>query len=297
MRIKIDERLALCLLMLPGVLHIIIFKYVPLTGNVIAFQDYNLFRGFMQSDWVGFKHFFVMFTYAEFYNVLRNTVLFSFLSLLLGFPAPLVLSLLLNEVMKTWVKRSVQTILYLPHFLSWAIVGGIFISLLSLDGMVNAIFGWFGVKPVDYLTEPKYFRGIIVLIGIWKEAGWGTIIYLAALAGINPNLYEAAVVDGAGRWKRMWYVTLPSLMPAIVVLFLLRIGNVLEANVEQILIFLNPLVSDVGEVMDTYVYRVGLLRAQFSYTTAIGMFQSVIGLFLVILMNNISRRSTGESIY
>ncbi|MEF2243684.1 MULTISPECIES: ABC transporter permease [unclassified Paenibacillus] len=292
-----NDKWIVLLLMLPGILHFLIFKYLPLGGNIIAFQDYNMFRGIMNSDWAGFKHFATIFTYEEFYNVLRNTIIFSFMSILFGFPAPLILALLLNEVMKMWFKRSLQTLLYLPHFLSWVIVGGIFINLLSIDGVLNTLLSFVGIQPIDFITRPEWFRGVIVSIGIWKSIGWGTIIYLAALAGINPNLYEAAVVDGAGRWKQMWYVTLPSLMPTVVVLFLLQIGNVLEANVEQILIFLNPLVRDVGEVIDTYVYRVGLLNAQFSYTTAIGLFQSIVGLVMVMSLNSLSKKVSGESIY
>ncbi|MEF3302744.1 ABC transporter permease [Paenibacillus sp. GYB003] len=291
------DALLLWLLALPGVLHFALFRYVPMFGNVIAFQDYSIFSGIADSPWVGFKHFADMFTYAEFYNILRNTMVLSLYSILFGFPAPLVLALLLNEIRKAWFKKPVQTLLYLPHFLSWVIVGSIFINLLSIDGFLNTIVGRFGLKPIDFLTQPEYFRGILVSVGIWKEMGWGMIIYLAALSGINPNLYEAAMVDGAGRFRQMWSITLPSLMPAIVVLFLLRVGHVLDSNVEQVLIMLNPLVRDVGEVIDTYVYRVGLLGAQFSLTTAIGIFKSLVGLLLVVGLNTLSRKTTGESIY
>lgn len=291
------DKTALVLIALPGILHFIIFKYIPLAGNIIAFQEFNLFKGIWSSDFVGFKHFVTMFTYEEFFNILRNTMLLSFYSIIFGFPAPLVLALLLNEVRKMWFKRPIQTLLYLPHFLSWVIVGGIFINLLDINGIVNQILGWFGARPVDFLSNPNFFRPMVVSISIWKEVGWGTIIYLAALAGINPHLYEAAMVDGAGRWRQMWFITLPSLMPAIVILFLLRIGNVLEANVEQVLIFINPLNRSVGEVIDTYVYRVGLLGAQFSFSTAIGLFQSLIGLTLVVFLNQLSKKTTGESIY
>lgn len=296
-KIQANDKLALILIAMPGILHLIIFKYFPLVGNVIAFQDYNVFRGILGSAWVGLEHFLTMFTYAEFYQILRNTLVLSFLAIIFGFPAPLLLALLLNEVRSMKFKRPVQTVLYLPHFLSWVIVGAIFINLLSIDGMLNMFLEHLGFQPVDFVTEPRYFYGILVSTGIWKEVGWGTIIYLAALAGINPNLYEAAMVDGAGRWRMMWYITLPSLMPAIVVLFLLRIGNVLDANVEQVLIFLNPLVRDIGEVIDTYVYRLGLLGAQYSFTTAIGIFKSVIGLLLIMGLNKLSKMTTGESIY
>jgi putative aldouronate transport system permease protein len=296
-KIQANDPLVLLFIALPGILHFIIFKFIPLGGNVISFQNYNFFQGIMESPWVGLTHFANMFTYEEFFRILKNTLLLSLYSIGFGFPAPLVLALLLNEVRRMWIKKPVQTLLYLPHFLSWVIVGGIFINLLSLDGFINTLLGFFGVKPVDFTTQPEYFRSILVSIGIWKEVGWGMIIYLAALAGINPNLYEAAMVDGAGRWRQMWYITTPSLMPAIVVLFLLRIGHMLDANVEQVLIFLNPLVGDTGEVIDTYVYRVGLLGAQFSYTTAIGIFKSVVGLILIVGLNSLSKKTTGESIY
>ncbi|WJH33880.1 ABC transporter permease subunit [Paenibacillus sp. CC-CFT747] len=292
-----NDALLLLLIALPGILHFLIFRYVPLLGNVIAFQNYNLFAGMADSPWVGLKHFQNMFTYAEFYRILRNTMLLSLYSIIFGFPAPLILALLLNEIRQKWFQRPVQTLLYLPHFLSWVIVGGLFVNLLSIDGLLNTILGSLGLANRDFLTIPEYFRSILVSIGIWKEIGWGMIIYLAALSGINPSLYEAAMMDGAGRFRQMWSITLPSLLPAITVLFLLRIGHVLDANVEQVLILLNPLVRDVGEVIDTYVYRVGLLGAQFSLTTAIGIFKSLVGLILVVGLNALSRKTTGESIY
>ena len=287
----------LWLIALPGVLHFVIFRYVPLLGNFIAFQDYSIFKGVLGSSWVGFKHFIRMFTFAEFRMILGNTLLLSFYSIVFGFPAPLILSLFLNEIRWTRTKKVVQTVLYLPHFLSWVIVGGLFINFLGLDGFLNQILGRFGTKPVDFITQPPLFLPILTAIGIWKEVGWGMIIYLAAMSTIDPTLYEAAVVDGAGRWRQMWLITLPSLIPAIVVLSLLRIANLLNANVEQVLIFLNPLVRSVGEVIDTYVYRSGLQNSQFSYSTAIGIFKSLIGFSLVVGLNQLSRRATGESIY
>jgi putative aldouronate transport system permease protein len=287
----------LWLIALPGILHFVIFRYVPLLGNLIAFQDYSIFKGVLGSPWAGLKHFIKMFTFAEFRMILGNTLLLSLYSIVFGFPAPLILSLFLNEIRWTGTKKVVQTVLYLPHFLSWVIVGGLFINFLGLDGFLNQILSRFGSKPVDFITQPPLFMPILVVIGIWKEVGWGMIIYLAAMSTIDPSLYEAAVVDGAGRWRQMWLITLPSLIPAIVVLSLLRIANVLNANVEQVLIFLNPLVRTVGEVIDTYVYRVGLQNSQFSYSTAIGMFKSAIGFILVVGLNQLSRRLTGESIY
>jgi putative aldouronate transport system permease protein len=292
-----NPRTALFLIALPGILHFLIFKYFPLLGNIIVFQNYDMFKGIWNSKWVGFDHFVTMFSYYDFLTILKNTLILSFYRIVFGFPAPIILALFLNEIRSYFFKRTIQTVLYFPHFLSWVIVGGIFLNLLATDGVINEILGLFGVEPIKFLQTSAYFRSIIVWAAIWKEVGWGTIIYLAAIAGINPNLYEAAVVDGASRWKQMWYITLPSMLPAIIVLFLLRISDILESGVEEVLMFMNPLVRDVAEVIDTYVYRVGLLEAQFSYTTAIGIFKSVVGLILVVGLNAVFKRKTGESIY
>lgn len=296
-KIASNRKLALLVICLPGILHFVIFKYVPLLGNIIVFQDYDMFKGISGSHWVGLKHFLTMFEYPDFVRILSNTLIISIYRLVFGFPAPLILALLLNEIRQMLFKRTVQTVLYFPHFLSWVIVGGVFYQLLDLKGIVNDVLAWLGAERIIFLQEPGYFRTILVSSAIWKEVGWGMILYLAAMAGINPNLYEAAVMDGASRWKMMWYVTLPALMPTIVVLLLLRVGHLLDSGLEEILIFYNPIVRDVAEVIDTYVYRVGLLQAQFSYTTAIGFFKAVVGLVLVVGMNKLAKRMTGESIY
>ncbi|WP_240763113.1 ABC transporter permease [Paenibacillus thalictri] len=285
-------------MVLPGLIFFLLFKYIPLTGIVIAFQDYTVFTGIFGSNFVGFKHFYNLFTYPEFLRVLKNTLLISIYQIVLGFPAPIALAMLMNEVRKLFFKRAVQTVLYLPHFLSWVIVGGLVINFLSpSSGMVNDVLRWLGKEPIFFMQEPNYFRSIVVISGIWKEVGWGTIIYLAALAGINPELYEAAEVDGAGKLKQAFSITLPSLLPTIMVLLLLRIGNVLDLGFEQIYMLLNPLVTETGEVMDTYIYRIGLLGGQYSYTTAIGLFKSLVGVILVVGANQLSKRTTGNSIY
>lgn len=285
-------------MILPGVLYFVIFKYIPLAGSIIAFQDYNVFKGITGSAFVGFKHFLTLFTYPEFTQVFGNTLLISLYKLVLGFPAPIILALLLNEVRKMAFKRTVQTVLYLPHFLSWVIVGGLVINLLSPStGIINEIIRAFGGKEIFFMQEPSYFRSIVVGSGIWKDVGWNTIIYMAALAGINPQLYEAAEVDGAGKLRQVWNITLPSLLPTIMILLLLQIGNILDLGFEQIYMLLNPLVRETGEVIDTYIYRVGLVGGQFSYTTAIGIFKSVIGLVLIVGANQLSKKTTGSSIY
>jgi putative aldouronate transport system permease protein len=285
-------------MIVPGFVFFVIFRYVPLGGTVIAFQDYNIFNGVFGSPFVGWKHFNNLFSFPEFYEVLRNTLLISLYQLLFGFPAPIILALLLNEVRNMVFKRVSQTILYLPHFLSWVIVGGLVINFLSPTiGLFNDWIEFFGGERIFFMQKPEYFRSVVVASGIWKEVGWGTIIYLAALAGINPELYESAEVDGAGKFRQVFSITLPCLMPTIMILLLLRIGSFLDTGFEQIYILLNPLVWDTGEVFDTYIYRIGLLGGQYSYTTAIGLFKSVVGFILLVGANMISRRTTGNSIY
>lgn len=285
-------------MILPGLAFFILFKYIPLTGSIIAFQDYNVFKGVFGSPFVGLKHFDNLFTYPEFSRVLTNTLLISLYKLAFGFPAPILLALLLNEVRKMLFKRFTQTVLYLPHFISWVIVGGLVINFLSPTiGLFNDFLRWLGMEPIFFMQESEYFRSIVVVSGIWKEAGWGTILYLAALAGINPDLYESAEVDGAGKLRQAFSITLPCLIPTIMVLLLLQIGSVMDVGFEQIYILLNPLVWETGEVFDTYIYRVGLLGNQYSYTTAIGIFKSVVGFTLLVGANQLSKRMTGNSIY
>jgi len=285
-------------MILPGLAFFILFKYIPLTGSIIAFQDYNVFKGVFGSPFVGLKHFDNLFTYPEFSRVLINTLLISLYKLAFGFPAPIILALLLNEVRKMLFKRFTQTVLYLPHFISWVIVGGLVINFLSPTiGLFNDFLRWLGMEPIFFMQESEYFRSIVVISGIWKEAGWGTILYLAALAGINPDLYESAEVDGAGKLRQAFSITLPCLIPTIMVLLLLQIGSVMDVGFEQIYILLNPLVWETGEVFDTYIYRVGLLGNQYSYTTAIGIFKSVVGFTLLVGANQLSKRMTGNSIY
>ncbi|MDQ0914849.1 putative aldouronate transport system permease protein [Paenibacillus sp. V4I5] len=285
-------------MVLPGLLFFILFKYVPLAGIIIAFQDYSVFTGIFGSKFVGMKHFINLFTYPEFLRVIKNTFLISIYQLVFGFPAPIILALLMNEVRKLLFKKVVQTVLYLPHFLSWVIVGGLVINFLSpTSGMLNDVLRMMGKEPIFFMQEPDYFRSIVVISAIWKEVGWGTIIYLAALAGINPELYESAEVDGASKLKQVFSITLPSLLPTIMVLLLLRIGHILDLGFEQVYMLMNPLVTSTGEIIDTYIYRIGLLGGQYSYTTAIGLFKSVIGLILVVGANQLSKKTTGNSIY
>lgn len=289
---------AIYTMILPGLIYFLTFKYIPLTGSIIAFQDYNIFNGIFKSPFVGWKHFENLFMYPEFFEVLRNTLLISLYQLVFGFPAPIILALLLNEVRKLAFKRISQTVLYLPHFMSWVIVGGMVINFLSPTiGMFNHFLEWLGFERIFFMQENQYIRTIIVSSGIWKEVGWNMIIYLAALAGINPEYYEAAEVDGAGKLRQAISITLPALLPTIMVLLLLRIGHILDLGFEQIYMLLNPLLWDNGEVFDTYIYRVGLLGGQYSYTTAIDMFKAVVGFILLMGANQLSKRTTGNSLY
>ncbi|ULL19934.1 sugar ABC transporter permease [Paenibacillus sp. H1-7] len=281
----------LYLMVLPGVLFYLVFKYVPLAGSVIAFQNYQIFKGITGSAWVGLDNFRFIFTYQDFYHVLRNTAMIALYQLVFGFPAPIILALLLNELRIMLAKRVIQSLFYLPHFLSWVVVGGIVFELLSTQGVANMVRGWFGLEPILFMQEQAYFRTIVVISSIWKEIGWGTIIYLAAIAGINPNLYEAAVMDGANRWKQTIHITLPVMFPTILVLFLLNIGNFLELGFDQIYNLLTPMTYSVGDIIETYVYRAGVLQGQYSVTTAIGLFQSVIGFTLLWIFNRMARKT------
>ncbi|MDQ1913478.1 ABC transporter permease subunit [Paenibacillus sp. GD4] len=281
----------LYLMALPGVAFYLVFKYVPLAGSIIAFQKYQIFKGILGSSWVGLDNFIYLFTYQDFYHVLRNTAVIALYQLIFGFPAPIILALLLNELRVMLAKRVIQSVFYLPHFLSWVVVGGIVFELLASQGVVNSIRGWFGLEPVLFMQEQAYFRTIVVISGIWKEVGWGTIIYLAAIAGINPNLYEVAVMDGANRWKQTLHITLPVMFPTILVLFLLNIGNFLELGFDQIFNLLTPMTYSVGDIIETYVYRAGVLQGQYSVTTAIGLFQSVIGFALLWTFNRLARKT------
>ncbi|WP_246321264.1 ABC transporter permease [Paenibacillus germinis] len=289
---------ALYIMLVPGMLYLLVFKYFPLLGSVIAFQDYNIFKGFSASPWVGLKWFEQFLTYPNLKRLLVNTLMISLYQIIFTFPAPIILAVLLNEVKNVVFKRVVQTIVYLPHFLSWTIVFGFVYMLLSVQtGFVNQAIQALGGDPINFLQKAEYFRMIIITSGIWKEMGWSAIIFLAAIAGINPSLYEAAKMDGAGRLKQFVYVTLPGMLPAIMILLLLKIGHILDLGFEQIYLFLNPLVLSTGDVLDTYAYRIGILGGKYSLTTAIGLFKSVIGFMLLIVANRASKTTTGEGLY
>lgn len=289
----------LYIMVVPGILYFIIFKYVPLIGNVIAFQDYNIFKGIFQSPWVGLKNFKMLFDYGDFLPILKNTIIINLYDLLFGFTAPLILALVINDISCSWFRKGVQQIVYLPHFLSWTILGGIVITqLLSpSQGLVNMMLKGIGKEPIYFMTEASMARAIVVLSGIWKDMGWGTVVYLAAMTSISPSLYESASLDGAGKLKQLIYITLPGIVPVIITLFLLRIGHFLDFGFERIWVFQNASNVSVLEIFDTYIYKAGLQQGRYSYTTAVGLFKSVVGFLLLYGGNMLSRKTTGESLY
>ncbi|MBD2845022.1 sugar ABC transporter permease [Paenibacillus sp. IB182496] len=301
-RVSVWEQYKKCkyllVMLIPLFLYYLIFEYGPLYGVQIAFKDYQIRAGIWESPWAGIKHFDYMFTASpEFYRILWNTVVISFYHLIFGFPAPILLALLFNELRIGWFKKLSQTISYLPHFLSWVVLGGLLITILSpTTGAVNAVLEWLGFAPIYFLGDPDYFRFTLVVSSIWKEIGWGTIIYLAALTGIDPHLYEAARMDGAGRWKQTLHITLPGIMHVIAILFIFRTGQVLNAGFDQIFNLYNPAVYSVADILDTYVYRVGLTQLQYSFTTAVGLFKNVIAFSLVLLTNYVVKKLGQEGI-
>lgn len=288
----------LYLILFPGVIYFIIFKYVPMWGLVMAFQDYKPHWGFTESPWVGLKHFERFFSEPQFWMLFRNTIILAVYNLLFFFPLPIVLALMLNEVRKEVFKRFAQTLLYLPHFVSWVVAVGIFYVLFTTEGgVVNELIGRLGMEKIPFLLSEDWFRTMIISQSIWKEAGWGTIIFLAALSGVDLQLYEASRMDGAGRWRQLWHITLPAIRSTIVILFILRLGSFLDTGFEHIFLMLNSMNREVGEVFDTYVYLKGLTQAQYSYSAAVGMFKSLVGLVLVLGANWLAKRFGEEGVY
>ncbi|MDF2959413.1 MAG: carbohydrate transporter rane protein 1, family [Paenibacillus sp.] len=273
-------------LLLPGIIYFIVFKYVPMAGAVIAFKDFKVSQGIWGSEWAGLKWFEMLFERDDFWLTLSNTIIISFYKIIFSFPAPVVLAILLNEIRSAAFKRTIQTIIYFPHFVSWIVIGGILITILSPNSSLMQFFG-FTKSP---LMEPEYFRSTLVLSQIWKETGWGTVIYLAAIVGIDPSLYEAAKMDGANRFRQIIHITLPGIASTIVVLLILRMGYVLQAGFDQVYILLTPLVYSVGDILDTYVYRLAFTSGRFSLAAAAGLFQSVVGLIMIVFTNWVMKR-------
>ncbi|MCD9024573.1 ABC transporter permease subunit [Cohnella sp. NL03-T5] len=285
------------LLLTPTVLYFIIFSYIPFYGVVIAFKNFQPFLGIWDSPWIGLKNFETMFSSVKFPELIRNTVLISLYRLIFGFPVPILFALLLNEVRAIWFKRTVQTITYFPHFLSWVVFGGIIFNVIGPSGIINLVLDKLGLETINMAANPDLFRPLVVITGILKEFGWAAIIYLAALTGIDPHLYEAVKVDGAGKLRQIWHITLPGIRPMIAMLLILQLASVLDAGFEQILILSNPVVYGVGDIIDTYVYRVGLLESNYGLATAVGLFKGVIAAILIVSANHIIRRTGEKSLW
>lgn len=295
---KLKKDKWLYLLLIPGLLYFLVFKYWPMWGVLIAFQNYQPFLGFWNSEWVGFEHFSNFFANPDFFRLLRNTLILAVYDLVFFFPAPIILALLLNEVRLAYFKRVVQTLVYVPHFVSMVIVASMtYVFLTTSGGIINELVASITGKTINFLADPSWFRPMIILQMMWKDSGWGTIIFLAALASVDMEQYEAAVVDGANRFQRLIFITLPAISSTIVILLILRLGSFLDNGFEQIFLMTNSLNRSVADVFDTYVYFVGITQGAFSYSTAIGLFKSVVGILLIYGSNRLAKRFGQEGIF
>jgi len=286
------------LMLAPTVIWLLLFLYKPMYGLQIAFKDYSIFRGVAASPWIGFDHFETLFASEQFLRALKNTIYISMMSLIIGFPVPILLALMFNEVLNQTFKKTAQTIVYLPHFISSVIIAGIVITAFSPSaGIVNTILSWFDVDPIYFLTKPEWFRPIFIGTTIWQEAGFQSIVFIAAISGVSPTLYESAVVDGASRWQMMWKITVPSIMPTIIIMLIIRIGNMLEVSFEMIILLYQPATYETADVVNTFIYRQGLQSGQYDFAAAAGLFNAVIAFVLVMTANSISKRYSRTSLW
>ncbi|MBT2696573.1 sugar ABC transporter permease [Bacillus sp. ISL-40] len=285
------------LLMAPGMIFLIIFSFIPMFGIIMAFEDYVPAKGILGSDWVGLENFKYMLEIPDSMKILRNTVVIAVGKIVLGTLVPIIFALLLNEIRLKWAKKSIQTIVYLPNFLSWAILAAVFINIFDYHGPVNNFLQALGHDPILFLGSNEWFRSIIISTDVWKGFGYGAIVYLAALTGIDPGLYEASSIDGANRYKQLLHVTLPGILPTIMLITALNLGNILNAGFDQIFALYNPIVYETGDVIDTYVYRVGLLGQQYSFATAIGLLKSIVSCVLILSANQLSKKLANMRIF
>lgn len=297
-RFNLKRTWPIYMMILPGFLFFIIFKYIPMAGIMIAFQNYDPFLGFWGSKWVGFENFERLFTTRDFWPLMANTMILSALDIIFFFPMPIILAVLLNEVRIKWFKVMTQTIFYAPHFLSWVVIVAITVVLFATrDGGINILLRDLGFNTIEPLTTPGGFRITWILHNIWQGTGWGAIIFLAAIAGVDPNLYEAASIDGAGRLRQIWHITLPAIRGVIIILFILRLGSFMDIGFEHVLLLQNPLNMQTSDIFDTFIYRTGILMGNFSFTTAVGMFKGIIGLILVVGANKAVKKLGEEGIF
>jgi len=285
------------LMLLPVLAFYIIFHYVPMGGLIIAFQDFIPHRGMAGSEWVGFRYFIEFFNSMFFFRLMRNTFLLNVYDILIGFPVPIILALMLNELTSKRFKSAVQTSIYIPHFVSLIVLCGIIIDFSSTEGVINDILVFFGFERSNLMVNPGYFRPMFIVSNLWQFAGWSSIIYVAALSGVNQELYDAAEVDGCGRFSRIWHVTLPAIQPIIIIMLILRLGNIMTVGFEKVILLYNPLTFETADVIASYVYRRGILEANFSFATAVGLFNSAMNFVFLLFANWMSRKATDESLW
>lgn len=291
---KIKQYRALLLMLVPAIVYYLVFHYAPMYGVLLAFKDFKITQGIFGSPWAGLKHFQAIFSDSYFYTILKNTLVISLYKLVFGFPVPILFALMLSEIASMKFKRAVQTVSYLPHFISWVVLGGIFFTIFSLEGPVNAIVKLFGGDPVLFLADDRYFRSILVATSIFQGFGWGSIIYFAAISNIDPQLHEAAIMDGAGRFQRMFKISIPMLAPVIAIMLILSMSGILDAGFDQIFNMYSSQVYSVSDIIDTYVYRKGLIEMDYSYATAVGLFKSAVALVLIVTVNAAVKRFGGR---
>lgn len=285
-------------MLVPGIIYFIIFKYLPMGGLIIAFQDYAPYKGILGSPFVGVKHFVRLFTGETFFQLLKNTLVLSAMNIVFAFPMPIILALMLNEVKTIRYKKSIQTIVYLPNFLSWVIVVSMFYVLLTTEGgAINNVLSSLGMEKIQFLTSSEWLRPLYIFQEVWKSAGWSSIIYLASLTTVDEQLYEAAEIDGAGRFRQMWHITLPAIRPTIIIMLILRVGEVLELGFDHMFLMMNSLNRDVAQIFDTFVYTTGIQSGHLSFATSAGMFKSVIGLILVLFVNRLAKQYGEEGVF
>lgn len=285
------------LMMLPGIVLLLIFNYIPIGGLVMAFQNFKPAKGFFGSEWVGLANFERLFSHSEFYRLIRNTLVISVGKLAIKTVVAIAFAVLLNEIRVKWLKKSVQTIVYLPHFLSWVVLAPVVLTMFASYGQINGLLNMLGLDSVPFIGSNDYFQSLLVGTGVWKEFGYASIVYLAAITAVDPGLHEAAVIDGASWWKRVWHVTLPAMLPIIILMLAIDIGNVLSAGFDQVYNLYSIRVYETGDILDTYVYRTGLVQRQYSYATTVGIFKSMIGMILMLSVNGLSKKFLHRSVF
>lgn len=294
---ELQQKWPLYILLVPSMIFAIVFSYIPMSGLIMAFQNYKPWLGILGSEWIGLENFRTIFVYDEAKQAIVNTLIIATGKLIFGIIVPVTMALLLNEVRQVGLKKSVQTLVYLPHFLSWVTVAGMMIDILSLDGIVNQFMMKLGMQPLFFLGNASIFRQVVIASDVWKGFGFGMIVYLATLSGIDPSLYEASEMDGASRWKQTLYITIPSMLPMVIVMTTLSLGNILNAGFDQIFNLYNPLVYSTGDIIDTYVYRASLLNGQYGFGTAVGLFKSGVSLILIMTSYRIAYKVSGYKIF